>query len=526
MRAYVWIALLLAISTTAQAQVKVIGTFPVAGARAVDPGTKRILLRFNSPVRTDGHSFLDNLGEEVSITGEPVFREGGLVCDLPVALRPGVTYDVFINPPFAQGLWSASDLKVPVRSFALTFTTSNKEKAGKSPSQCWHEDLAYLAKELPAKHKNLFFKLTKDEFHKEVADLDRQIPSLSDDQITVGLMKLAASVGDGHTVISNRGNPLLTTVLPMNFYQFKDGIFIVAADEKYRQALRGRVIRIGNMDTQSAGRAISTAISHENDAWLKGAIPFMLKYPRFLAALGITPSAKHAVFKVVTTVGKVLRIDVAAVPQADPGNIIAAVNLTKKPVPPAFRKPGSQYWVDYLPTENTVYVQYNSCQDVPEYPVSQLKADTEKLLNEHETARLVIDLRYNGGGGSSYLDPLIDSLAGMPRFQRKGRLFTIIGRNTFSSAIMNAVDLRDKAKAILVGEPTGGKPNCYGQFKRFQLSNSGLIMDYSTKFFRITAEDTPSLMPDIPAEPSFKDFLARVDPAMDAILKYARSSDR
>ncbi len=525
MKAYVWIALLLGITIIAQAEVKIADTFPVTGARSVDPKTKRILLRFNAPVRTDGHSFLDYSGEEVNMTSEPVFREGGLVCDLPVALRPGITYDIWINPPFTQGLWSAADPNVPVTPYILTFTTSNKEKAGKSRSQRWHEDLAYLAKELPARHTNLFFKLTKEEFYKEVADLDRQIPKLTDDQIIVGLMKVAASVGDGHTVIANKGNPLLTTVLPMNFYQFKDGIFIVAADEKYRQALRGRVVRIGNMDIQSAGKAISTAVSHENDAWLKGAIPFMLKYPRFLAALGIIPSAKRAEFRVVTTAGKGLCIDVTAVPRANLGNIVAAVDFTKKPPPPAFRKLDSLYWVDYLPTENTVYVQYNTCQDAPGYPVSQLKADTEELLSEHETARLVIDLRYNGGGGSSFLDPLIASLAGMPRFKRRGHLFAIIGRNTFSSAVMNANDLRDKARAILVGEPTGGKPNCYGQIKRFQLSNSGLTVDYSTKFFRITADDTPSLMPDIPAESSFHDFLARHDPAMEAILRHTYSSD-
>lgn len=85
---------------------------------------------------------------------------------------------------------------------------------------------------------------------------------------------------------------------------------------------------------------------------------------------------------------------------------------------------------------------------------------------------------------------------------------------------MNAIELRDEANSILVGEPTGGKPNCYGQLKRFQLSNSGLLVFYSTKYFLTTKDDTPSLMPDICAETSFQDFLKKDDPAMDAILKY------
>ncbi len=44
---------------------------------------------------------------------------------------------------------------------------------------------------------------------------------------------------------------------------------------------------------------------------------------------------------------------------------------------------------------------------------------------------------------------------------------------------------------ILVGEPTGGKPNSYGEISSFLLPNSGLVVNYSTKYFEQVSGDPP-----------------------------------
>jgi len=85
---------------------------------------------------------------------------------------------------------------------------------------------------------------------------------------------------------------------------------------------------------------------------------------------------------------------------------------------------------------------------------------------------------------------------------------------------MNALDFRNKTKALLVGEPTGGRPNHFGEVKTFTLPYSGLTISYSTNYFRFAKDDTPSLLPDIPAEPSSADYFAGRDPALEAILNY------
>jgi hypothetical protein len=74
--------------------------------------------------------------------------------------------------------------------------------------------------------------------------------------------------------------------------------------------------------------------------------------------------------------------------------------------------------------------------------------------------------------------------------------------------------------AILVGEPTGGKPNSYGEVRFLTLFNSMMTVQYSTKYFSLYPEDLPSIYPDVYAEPSFADFIECRDAALEAILEW------
>lgn len=58
-----------------------------------------------------------------------------------------------------------------------------------SPEQ-WRADLAYLAKELPARHIRAFATISKADFQAEVKDLDERIPKLTDGAIRAGLLRL------------------------------------------------------------------------------------------------------------------------------------------------------------------------------------------------------------------------------------------------------------------------------------------------------------------------------------------------
>ena len=66
-------------------------------------------------------------------------------------------------------------------------------------SNAWREDLSYLTRELPAHHVNVFHTVSREAFAGEVARLDAAIPGMNGDEVLVGLMRIVALVGDGHT---------------------------------------------------------------------------------------------------------------------------------------------------------------------------------------------------------------------------------------------------------------------------------------------------------------------------------------
>src|SRR2546429_3870352 len=97
---------------------------------------------------------------------------------------------------------------------------SRAQKAGNAATLSkaqWHEDLQYLARELPKRHKNLFHSISREQVERAVGELDAAIPSLQDHQIIVRMQQIAARVGDGHTGVHL---PPYFKLYPIGLYWF------------------------------------------------------------------------------------------------------------------------------------------------------------------------------------------------------------------------------------------------------------------------------------------------------------------
>jgi len=80
------------------------------------------------------------------------------------------------------------------------------------------------------------------------------------------------------------------------------------------------------------------------------------------------------------------------------------------------------------------------------------------------------------------------------------------------------VDLKKETNAILVGEPIGERPNSYQENDEMKLPNSGVLVSYSTKYYKFLDEDVPAVMPDKRIDPTWTDYKAGRDAVMDWIL--------
>jgi len=93
----------------------------------------------------------------------------------------------------------------------------------------------------------------------------------------------------------------------------------------------------------------------------------------------------------------------------------------------------------------------------------------------------------------------------------------IVGKRTFSSAVLNAATLKRRG-ARLIGEPTGGNPSWYGEVKGITLPGSGLVMSLSTRKFDIDGFPGPFIDVDLRVPFTSRDFMADRDPWLESAL--------
>jgi hypothetical protein len=388
----------------------------------------------------------------------------------------------------------------------------------------WREDLDYFAREFPAKQMDFAILLPRDRFDQEVTELKRQAPELSDAEIVFALMRIVASLGVAHTSIAfgSISGTAAPHSYPVEMQWFSDGLAVMATAPEYQQALGCRVVRIGAKTPEQVEAALAPYIPHENDAYLHFQSPRYMTLAELMQHEQIAEPSGSLRLTCAKVDGEKFTLDIAAERSVKTGRVLVKAEAASH-IPEEFRRkhPGAFYWYEYLPAAQTIYIQYNKCRNEPGNPFVNFAGNLFTFADTHPIQRVIVDLRFNGGGSSSILQPLVEGLQARPALPAKGHLYTLIGSQTFSSGLMAAMDFRDRLHAILIGGPTGNKPNHFGEQRNFSLPNSRLVVHYSTKHFHLVRDADPStLAPDIFVPYSLNDFLAGRDPALDAAIRH------
>ncbi|MDD8015696.1 MAG: S41 family peptidase [Acidobacteriota bacterium] len=381
----------------------------------------------------------------------------------------------------------------------------------------WAGDIDALVLELPRRHINLFAKIPEAEFLAAAASLKASLPASSQEEILAGVMKLIASIGDSHTALGYWPRRLF----PLMVYWYDDGLWIRNTLPEYREILNCRITAVEGRSIEDVIPALADLIPHENDSQVRGLLPGLLADPSLLHGLKVIPRPGAARFTVRDAAGVERTADLRAASFSGQPAWIEDPNAADSGL--LYLKNRRQdYWFEILGGSATLYFQYNSCRETPGRPFAAFVGGMFAVAEEAGANRVVVDLRLNGGGKSEVFRPFIDALKSRPAFNRRGNVFVLIGRRTFSSALMNAVDLKKETAAILAGEPTGGKPNHFGEIQRFRLPGSGLFVSYSTKYFKQVDGDPASLEPEVRVAVNFADHRSSRDPVLEAVLALNR----
>ena len=390
--------------------------------------------------------------------------------------------------------------------------------------QGWRYDLWLLSRELKRIHYDPFKRVSREEFEGYVKKLHEDIPGLRDAQIEVGFMKLARMMGDGHTTIRpGHGQPQARLLVPAEFYQFSEGLFVTRAAPKLADIVGAQILKIGEHSVEKVYEAMDQVISQDNKMWPLSIGANMMRSPRILNGLGLIREDDRMSITIRDSEGKTRILTLTAEPGQPGDDWPSARKSVGGPDPLYVRDRRTNYWFEYLPDSRTVFFQYNAVQHIPSDPLPDFCDRLFKFINEHDVARLVIDMRWNSGGNNFLNRPIVHGLIRNDKINQRGKLFVIVGRQTFSAAMNGAAEIERNTNAIFVGEPTGSSPNFVGESIPVNLPYSRMNGSISDLYWQssVAMDYRTWISPLLYAPPSFALYASNRDPAMEAIMAYA-----
>lgn len=401
----------------------------------------------------------------------------------------------------------------------------------------WRGDIRFLSAWIERKSFHPFRTATADRIVSGAADtreafeaaaqkLIADVPKLDDRAIELALFELVARLGDGHSAVwGSPSRAEFGLTLPLGFYLFDDGLYVISAAPAHADLLGARVISIDGTPVAEALARVDPLIGHDNGQWLRAMEPHYLRHVPFLKALGIAKAegAVDLTVRLGDEAPKTVRVD-ADVTEPDIWNALPKpagwVWIGDKATSDFQVGNDKAFWWKWEPDTRLLYVQYNKVENGKDESLAAFAGEVSDAIAKFPVDKLVVDMRNNNGGDTYLNEPLLAAIACNARVNRTGRLFVIIGRRTFSAAMNAASYFGRFTKAIFVGEPTGGKPNAPGDETPFALPYSGIVVNLSDRYWQGSWPDDFSdfRAPEIPVPQTFADYRAGIDPAMRAIV--------
>ncbi len=386
-----------------------------------------------------------------------------------------------------------------------------------------------MSSEMQRRHKNLYHAITPERFAAAVADLDARIPTLQRNEIIVGMMRLAAMVGDGHTRVDPRKDPKFGFAsLPLRLYLFEDGLYVRAALPQYASLVGSRIEAIDGIPVEEAISRVSEIISKDNEMATKLLAPVYLNMPDILQALKLSPTSKAAIFTLRNN-GRVSTVTVPAGeiaplwPSDTDGSFITPASWVdaRTGQPPLWLQAPLDYhrMID-LPDRRALYTQLNMVTGVKDESLAQFGEKIRQHADSTNPRVLIVDLRLDYGGNMDLRNGYVRQL--IKAEDDDTRLFVFTARGSFSATEGILVDLRRLTNAVFVGEPASSKPNSYGDGYRSRLPNSGISVQTSIYWHQLGGQSRePWTGVDIATPLTFADYASGRDPALEAALNYS-----
>ena len=388
------------------------------------------------------------------------------------------------------------------------------------------QDVRELGAAIEQTHPAPFRSISRQRFRAEVSALAQRASTVSRDELLVALMRMIALLGprNGHTGLFP-GDPSHVRELhlyPIRLYDFPDGLYVVDAVEA--SLVRSRVVAIEGLPIAQVLERLDPLVPRDNDWNLRGLAPHFLLTAEVLDGLGIVEGAQSAVFTFEGPDGQRVDVPLAAIPAS---NYVSRFDdalhghypsvLPHAPKPLYLSGSARPMWMRTLARGRAVYMEFNSV----ERPTPGFLRKLTRLVRGPKVRRVIVDVRLNGGGDNSTYGSLIELFASRS-VNARGRLYLLTGRATFSAAANFAADIDRHTRATIVGEPTGGGVETYGDTFPLALETAGWTVHIAARYHerkKGPGDHRLAVEPDIGVDLTSAQYFAGLDPVLTRALK-------
>ena len=388
-----------------------------------------------------------------------------------------------------------------------------------SPEAARQQDLDVLYQSLVRYHPDLFANTPESAFLARKAAIEARLASESDVDFVLDLQSLAALAGDSHTQVSMNAVAEQVRFYPVVVTWYDGRWYLTTAEQDHAALLGQEVTAVNGHSMAEVLEAFSALLSADNPVKLRRQYRQSCNVADLYEYAGLVPEG--GALELALGNGQALVVE--AVDAAALGGIALARLSDRQAAAPVTAATDDLYWSTAL-DDDTYYIQYNACQEDPELPMETFADQVQTDLDAGDYSRLLVDLRNNGGGSDGVIWPLLAVLR--QEMDSGVQVVGLIGEATFSSAVINAVELQEMG-AVLVGEPASGSVDHFGSVGTFSLPNSGVRVGVSTKSIDLgtlldadAGRTVESLEPDITVPQTLADTLAGRDTAVEWLLDH------
>ena len=415
----------------------------------------------------------------------------------------------------------------------------------KNRIEAWQQDLEHLQKNFFTVCKG-FNEYEKTLFYDIIDNLNKNIETLSNNEIKMEINRAIAIADNGHTSVSSSG----ISKIGLRVYWFSDGLYVIKATPEYEKYLGFKLIEINNRSIEELLELLQKYIPGKK-SYVKYKSPHFFISPDVWAGTGIIPNCdsipmtfldrKNNKILAVFPAGK--KWDESSWRNLTPENEVYKdttqvwkhILTDNNKIPLYLSSPNKSSLYKYFEDKKTLYLQINSTVN-RNIDLSSFIEEIESIFTKKDIQSIIYDIRLNTGGNYLLTSKLDRNL---PKwFNGKGKVYIISGNPTFSAAIVSLARLKyfSEDKAVIVGEPAGDWLKFWAEgLNIFILPNSK--MEISTALFKhdwidnkfipfktfymnlkygVSAKEIDI---DIPISLSFQEYISYEDPVLKKLFE-------